>query len=221
MGKKRKAIIMAGGPINQELALKELALGYDLLIAADSGGEFLYRHGYIPTILLGDFDSISSETLLALETQGAEIITYPAEKDYTDLELAVETSILRGAEEIAIYGGLGGRLDHTLGNLGLMRKAHKKGVKMVLTGLRERVFLLSPGQAVILPSTEEGFFSVLPLSEKVEGLTIEGAKYPLSEIKLEYGSTLGIHNEFVGAPVRISVTVGYLYILLALADNNL
>lgn len=214
---KKKAVIVAGGPVNKELLGKELDEGYDLLVAADGGGDFLYRNGYTPHILLGDFDSLPAEMRMRFEARGVEVIQFPKEKNWTDLELAVDLAVRRGAVELGIHGALGGRLDHTLANLGLLVKAERMGVQAILTGVRERVYLVGPGGELILYPGEGVFFSVLPLSPGVKGLSIAGAKFPLHKIEMEYGSTRGIHNEFTDllTPVKISLGEGFVYVILS------
>ena len=87
----------------------------DIVIAADSGYHTAKALGERVDLLLGDFDSIGSIP----RDEGMEIQQVPAEKDYTDTQLAVEIALERGAEDIVIIGGLSGRLDHTLSTLAI------------------------------------------------------------------------------------------------------
>ncbi|HEY8344658.1 MAG TPA: thiamine diphosphokinase [Bacillota bacterium] len=209
-----KAIIVAGGVVHSADLLKELHRGYDLLLAADSGGTVLYELGYLPNLLIGDFDSLDGDLLAFYRAKGVEITKFPPEKDWTDLELAVQTVINRNVQEIIIYGAIGDRLDHTLGNLSLLYQAMESGVKAVIVGLRERIFLLGPDETLTLSPTENTFFSLLPLYPGVEGVTEQGAKYPLANASIPFGSTRGIHNEFKTGPVTISINRGYAFVIV-------
>ena len=83
----------------------------DLVIAADGGYDYLIRLGLRADVVLGDFDSVTSPDLW--DDAICEKLTYPPEKDDTDMMLAIKLGLSRGYREFAIYGGLGGRLDHT------------------------------------------------------------------------------------------------------------
>ena len=210
----RKAIIVAGGDVHSEDLLKEVQRGYDLLLAADSGGIVLYELGYLPDVLIGDFDSLDRNLLALFRAKGVKITEFPPEKDWTDLELAVQTVINLNVQEIIIYGAIGDRLDHTLGNLSLLYQAMVSGVKAVIVGLRERVLLLGPDETLTLSPAANTFFSLLPLFPGVEGVTEREAKYPLDNASIPFGSTRGIHNEFITRPVTISIKRGYAFVII-------
>jgi thiamine pyrophosphokinase len=171
-----KAIIVAGGAVHVMDLLQELAEGYDLLLAADSGGKVLYEYGYLPDLLIGDFDSIDRELLTFFRERGVKITEFPPEKDWTDLELAVQTVINLNVQEILIYGAIGDRLDHTLGNLSLLHQVMLSGAKAIIVGLKERVFLLGPEETLTLYPEPNRFFSLLPLYPGVEGVMESKAK---------------------------------------------
>lgn len=214
-----KAIIVAGGAVHVMDLLQELAEGYDLLLAADSGGKVLYEYGYLPDLLIGDFDSIDRELLNFFREKGVKITEFSPEKDWTDLELAVQTVINLNVQEILIYGAIGDRLDHTLGNLSLLHQVMLSGAKAIIVGLKERVFLLGPEETLTLYPEPNRFFSLLPLYPGVEGVMESKAKYPLHNATIPFGSTRGIHNEFLTEPVTISIERGYAYVILHTLDG--
>ena len=80
------------------------------VIAADQGLRYLEEAGITPDLIVGDFDS------LGIVPQGANVVRHPVEKDDTDMMLAVKTGLARGYRTFVLYGGLGGRLDHTYAN---------------------------------------------------------------------------------------------------------
>ena len=140
-----KAFIYTGGKIRSE-NITEHPKGDDLVIAADSGYHNAIALGEKPAIILGDMDSIRETEL----PKDIEILKVPAEKDFTDTQLAVDTAIKRGAREIVIVGGLDGRLDHTLSNLSILEDLNKKGIFVHITNGYNRVrFINSDRKSVV------------------------------------------------------------------------
>ena len=131
----QKAFIYVGGEIHPE-NITEHPKSDDLTVAADSGYHNALSLGDRVQILVGDFDSIDKEREI---DEKVEILTVPAEKDFTDTQLAVETAIKRGARDIVIIGGLSGRLDHTLSNLAILRELSEAQVYALITDGKNRV----------------------------------------------------------------------------------
>ena len=121
MQKQKRAILVSNGIAERPdlLSLRD----DDFIIAVDGGMRYLDALGLKPDLLMGDLDSIDSNLLKTLEEKQTEILRFKAQKDFTDLELALREAIARGFKEILIAFGLGGRLDHLLGNLGLFSLA--------------------------------------------------------------------------------------------------
>ncbi|HBG15354.1 MAG TPA: thiamine diphosphokinase [Firmicutes bacterium] len=212
--KSKKGILVGGGPINKGFLRKELESGYDLLMAVDGGGKPLYDLGYIPNIMLGDFDSLPPRYREFFADKGAELFTYQREKDWTDLELGMDLALSRKIEEIQVFGGLGGRLDHTLANLSLLYKAKLQKTEAIMIGSEQIVTFLAPKEHIIITPFLDGHFSLLPYSSTVKGVSIAGAKYPLRNVTIELGSTRGVHNEFIATPVEIQIDSGYLLLIV-------
>lgn len=212
-----RALIVGGGPVDSSQLKNELAAEPELLIAADAGGKRLADLGRFPHILVGDFDSISGDILEAARKAGTVIYPYPAAKDQTDMELAVDLALERGANRLRILGGLGGRLDHTLANLGLLAKAAQKGVTAVLLDSRHEVSL-SDGH-LELRSVPGRAVSLIPLTPEVKGVRTDGMKFPLLDEDLYFHHTRGIHNEFTGEAARITFKQGLLLAVIFREDN--
>jgi thiamine pyrophosphokinase len=207
----KRVLIVGGGELDRKLLSHELADGPDLVIAADAGGKYLMDLGTLPQVLVGDFDSLAPDFEEKMKKAGVELLIYPAAKDETDMELAVDLAIARGATEIRILGGTGGRLDHTLGNIGLLLKAYQKGVAASLIDLDQELNITDnqiklrgrPGKAV----------SLIPLTPKVTGVTTQGLKFPLDGAELYFFRTRGIHNEFLGDTATVSLAEGILLLI--------
>ena len=202
-----KAFIYTGGAIDPK-NITEHPKGDDLVIAADSGYDNANLLGEKPTVLLGDMDSISNDRI----PDDIEVLKVPAQKDFTDTQLAVDTAIKRGAREIVIIGGLDGRLDHTLSNLAILEDLYKKGIFAHITNGYNRVRFID-STSTLLPRSGFGYFGLLCFSEKAKGVSIEGAKYPLKNARIERTFQFAISNEIIGNCALISVRKGSLYIV--------
>ena len=202
-----KAFIYTGGRIDPKYRT-EHPKGDDMVIAADSGYSNALSLGESPTLVLGDFDSIGNVKI----PDKTEKLQVPAEKDFTDTQLAVETAVKRGATEIVIIGGLDGRLDHTLSNLAILEYLNKNRIHALITDGHNRVRLIDSTSTLIARSGFK-YLSLLCLSDVAKGVSIEGCKYPLKNAKLERTFQFTVSNEIVGNCALISVRKGKLYVI--------
>lgn len=100
----------------------------DLVLAADGGYRALYSLGYMPDLLLGDFDSLGDLPL----PPDLPVLRFPARKDDTDTGLALRHGLDRGYRDFALYGCAGGRVDHLLANLQSMARVSRLGAAIRL-----------------------------------------------------------------------------------------
>ena len=202
-----RAYIYTGGPIDPA-HITEHPAGEDLVIAADSGWDNARLLGEKPSILMGDFDSIREGKL----PEGPEIYRVPAEKDLTDTQLAVELALSRGATELFLIGGLSGRLDHTLSNLGLLEHLHALGVHAVMTDGQSRVRFIRNGSTLIARGAFT-YLSLLAADEVAKGVDVEGCKYPLKNARIKRGHQFAVSNELVGNCAFVAVRKGGLFVI--------
>ena len=127
-----RAVIYTGGELFPD-RVSERPRADDLVIAADSGLAAARAFGVVPHILLGDFDSLGDPTAQGLPPS-VEFLRVPAEKDDTDTQLAASVALARGATEVLVVGGFGGRPDHTLANIQLLAMLSQKGISAYLYG---------------------------------------------------------------------------------------
>ena len=183
---------------------------FDVVIAVDGGFASLEAAGCVPDLALGDFDS------LGFVPEGVPVKLFPAEKDASDMELALEEALTCGAGTVEVYGALGGRLDHTLANLSLLASFAERGLDVVAVGERERIALLvGPGELPI-EAADGGIVSVFSLTDASTGVVEEGLKYGLDGVTLTNRTSWGLSNELVGTAARISVESGTLAVFLPL-----
>lgn len=202
-----KAFIYTGGRICAE-NITEHPKADDLVIAADSGYKNALELGEQVEILLGDFDSLGEKNI----PKKVEVVKVPAEKDFTDTQLAVQYAADKGASEIVIVGGLDGRLDHTLSNIAILRDLAEKNIYATMTNGYNRIRYLKASSTLIARSGFR-YLSVLSDGEKVKGVSVEGCKYPLKNATLTNKYQYAVSNEIVGNCALVSVRKGAIYII--------
>jgi thiamine pyrophosphokinase len=206
-----KAYIFANGehcPTKSQLDITDS----DLVIAADGGSHHCQQLGLKPDILVGDLDSTSQELQEIYRKEGVEIISYPMDKDQTDLELALLLAQDRGADLILVFGAVGGRLDMTFGNLTLLAHPKLLTPTTMVCGLDE-VRLLQSGDSLNLVGTPGDTVSLIPLQPGSSTVTAQGLQYPLDRDSLDFGFSRGISNIMTGNRATISLDSGLLVIV--------
>lgn len=201
------AYVYTGGKIFPEY-ISEKPKGEDIIIAADSGYNNAKLCGVMPNILIGDFDSLGK-----IPDGIDEVLQLPPEKDLTDTQLAVETAIEKGADNIVIISGTGGRLDHTLSNLAILEGLWQRNVRCLLTSGQNRVRYIKNSGHILLRDRNYKYFSVVACDDIVKGVSIDGAKYPLKNVKLTRRLQYAISNEIDGNCALITVKKGGIYII--------
>jgi len=195
--------ILLGGDMTPTARLRSQIKGARI-IAADSGMMHAASLGLVPDLWVGDFDSAGSE--LTLQYREVPRETFPAEKDSTDGDIAVQEAIRRGAREIILLGGLGGQTDHAAGLLGQSIAIARNGISCLLTSGMEEAWPLIPGRtrAALAAGTR---ISIIPFGD-IEGLGLTGVKWPLENRDVPLGSTLTLSNEALGA-IEITLRGGH------------
>ena len=206
-----RVAVVAGSSLTAQLDAAALASA-DLLVAVDGGAEALARVGLVPGLLVGDLDSITIRTREALEAQGVEVAVLPTAKDETDTEAALRLVMKRGADDITVYGALGGpRLDHLVGNLLLLSSPWLAAARVRLVDDWHEAFLVK-GDSTF--SGERGdTVSLLPLTPRVEDVWTEGLLYPLVYEPLSQSATRGVSNAMTGETARVTHGEGVLLLI--------
>ncbi|MBU5482734.1 thiamine diphosphokinase [Clostridium sp. MSJ-11] len=206
-----KTLIVSGGqPPSLELLNEEL-IDTDYIICADKGGEVLYKYGIEPDIILGDFDSIDKDTLNYYKEKHIIVDSFPSEKDFTDSYAALEKALAIGSDKIAFLGCTGNRLDHILGNLGLLYCCLDNGVDSYIKDGNNLIRLIN--KSCIIKPNGYNYFSLISYGTSVTGITLIGAKYPLNNYTLKLGECLGISNEFNEPQVEVQFKEGLLLLI--------
>lgn len=187
---------------------QDLAETADYIIAADGGQNRAREFGLQPDCVIGDFDSTTLD-----EDFDCIYITYPAEKDLTDTEAALTHALEKGCRNVILLGGMGGRLDHTMGNIGLLDKYYSSFDHMEFIDGKNRMELLKDSERTLKRDARYKYFGLVSLNAEASGIDIRGAKYELTGASLERASTLGVSNEFKEDTVAICVQEGILLIV--------
>ena len=206
-----RALLVAGSPEYPLSSLQNLIktiLNTHLsvkVIAIDRGLEICHNLGLEVFKIIGDFDSISPAILESYPDLLK--VDFPAEKDWSDTELALNFAIQEDFGEIFLVNATGGRMDHFLFNV-LLLFHHHANIKMYSED--GTLFALPIGEAITLNLTEGSTFSLIPL-EKCTGVSVSGAKYPIQNTTLQLNSrTL---SNVVGPDSRVDIHVGQGHLL--------
>lgn len=190
-----RAVIILNGSFRMTPALRrEVETGF--VVAADGGCGRLVRHGMMPHLVVGDFDS-------GAPPKGIPVERHPVLKDETDGELAIARVLEAGYRVITVVGSFGGRYDMAIGHVALLRQAAGQGARAVLTDGRQAAFLVPRRRVQIGPMGQR--LSIIPLGPEAR-LCSDGLKWPLDEVRLTWDTMRGLSNQVVaeGAWIRLA-----------------
>lgn len=180
--------------------------GEDFVIAADGGYGTLTARGTAMDLVVGDFDS------MGFRPDHPKVVDLPAEKDDTDTMAAIRLGWDRGYRTFRLYGGTGGRVDHTMANLQSLVWLSTRGGRGFLVGENWTAAAITNGD-MTFSADHSGFLSVFCQGDRAEGVTLEGLKYPLEDAVLTCDFPLGVSNEFTGVESRVAVRRGTLLVI--------
>jgi thiamine pyrophosphokinase len=205
------ALIFANGDINDgPMVRRALAAAAEpLVVAADGGARAALHFDLKINAVIGDMDSLTIEDAAQLAPHEVDVQRFPREKDATDLELALSYVVGRGARWIRIIGGVGDRLDQTLGNIYLLALPILVDMDVRLAAGRQEVWLLRPGDHLIEGAPGDTL-SLIPLGGTVHGVRTENLYYPLRDEMLLFGPARGLSNVMNAKTARVSLREGVL-----------
>jgi thiamine pyrophosphokinase len=179
-----------------------------LVVAADSGLAHAHALARAVDLVVGDFDSVDPAHLDDAIAAGARVERFPADKDATDLELAIDAAHREGATRATVLGTGGGRLDHFLANALLLAAPRWSDLEIVA--------LVGPARITVvrvraeLPGAPGSLLTLLPLGGPVDGVTTSGLRWPLRGERLDPGTTRGVSNELTEPVATVSLDAGVL-----------
>ncbi len=202
----KRCVIVGGADINNYEYIKSCLHNDDFIVFCDSGLKHVKGLGVSPNLIVGDFDSHENPNL------DVETIVLPCEKDDTDTVYAVKEAIKRGFDEFLLIGVIGGRLDHTLGNVSILLYLESLSKKGVIIDDYSEMEIVSKEPAFIDDSY--AFFSLLNITGTAKGVTIKNAKYPLDNAVITCEYQYAVSNEVVsGKTAEVFVRNGKLLLI--------
>lgn len=186
----KRGFLFGGG---QFFGLRQELEAGDLVIAADAGYALCQSLGLEPDAVIGDFDS------MARPETAARLITLPVEKDDTDMVAAARLALAEGCGELHLYGGTGGRLDHTLANLQLLLWLRRQGARAYLHDDRFIWTVVEKETVRVKRTVEWGLLSLFCMDGPAQGITLRGVQYPLTNAALRPDFPLGVSNHILEA----------------------
>ncbi|MBO4509983.1 MAG: thiamine diphosphokinase [Lachnospiraceae bacterium] len=178
----------------------------DYVIAADAGYRYLEQAGITPDMVVGDFDT------LKYVPDHPNIVQLKPEKDITDTWEAVTKGFEKGYKEFHLYACMGGRVEHSIANFQLLSHIAEEGGRGYLYDDRSILTVIKDSE-IVFEARKKGFISVFSLTDNSIGVDICGLKYEVNNAELTNSFPLGVSNEFIGKPSKISVKNGTLLIV--------
>ena len=187
---------------------------------ADGGANSAFKYGKIPEVIVGDLDSIEKKVLEYYKSKNILIKKFPKDKDFTDFELILKeiNKISKNknfVEKIFVVGGLGKRIDMTLSNLFIMEKYKN----LVFLQKNEEIFYAE--KSFVLKNKKDCEFSIIPISEKVEKLTLKGFKFETNKIDVKRESSRLVSNVICRDEASVEFESGKMIIVLKNNNKNI
>lgn len=218
---ERAILILANGDWdgpNDLARLHRLVHNADHIVAADGALDRAIECGIEVNTLIGDMDSLADSGQLEDRFPRLEILRYPEDKDWTDLELAINWALDQAPTSILVYGAAGGRIDHTMANLALLEKGLHSGITIELITGNESIRLIQ-GSLPLKNAVTGDRISLLPIS-LFATVSTQGLKYSLTSEKLFRGQGRGISNVVVSTPACVNVESGVVAVVHAAGSDE-
>ena len=216
-----KVLIITGGNIDRDFAFSFLKNNtYDEVIAVDGGLAAADTMNIPITHLVGDFDTIDGKTLERyVHRSDLTVHQYIPEKDYTDTDIAVKLAIdLLGKsdkKELHILGGTGTRLDHVLANLQMLKRPLDAGVDAMIVDKNNYIRMIRGKYTLRREEAFGKYVSLIPITNRIEGLTLKGFKYPLDRASTGFGESLCVSNELIAEQGEIEMEEGMAWLIMS------
>ncbi len=211
---EKRAVVIAGGEINDDLALSYLKED-DYIIAADRGLAFLEKHKILPDLAVGDFDSAPQgfiETYRAAHPQ-VRVRAYNWEKDYTDLEIAALAALEEGCSRVDLIGATGSRLDHVMGALQTLSLLLDRGCGGFVVDPCNRISMHDGAFSLRKDSQWGKYVSLFAWGGAVSGITLKGFHFPMENGSLQTSGTLAVSNQIEEEQAEVLFESGRLLLI--------
>lgn len=210
-------VLLCGGCMEEDFAKQALEkIQPDCVIGIDRGLEFCYRNQIVPQYILGDFDSIDRQVLAYYENQKEiPVKRYQPEKDASDTRIGLELALKLKSTRIFLLGATGGRLDHYMANLQSLLVPLKYGAQAWILDPQNAVTVLDRGRKIRRQELPGKYVSFFSMGDRVEGITLTGFKYPLTDYTLNNDDGIAVSNELAREEAEVSFTKGRLLMIFS------
>lgn len=205
-----KCVIVCGGDAPPKSDLNEHMKDASLIVAVDGAADLFDRWGTIPHVIIGDMDTADSGSVSRLLNRGARAVTLQREKNETDTEAAMNYALESGAEDIVMLGATGGRFDHTMGNVAMLVRAARKGMRCRIIDKTNEMWAAT-GEHDVFGCIGQTV-SIIPLTGDLI-VTATNLEYPLQKLKLGVDASRGISNVIMKSPAHLSISGGFALIV--------
>jgi thiamine pyrophosphokinase len=204
-------VVVVSGGAEPDVRVATRLGSIDVVIAADSGLSHAASLGLTVATAIGDFDSVNADVLAEAEARGVEIVPYPVNKDATDLELALELAVQRGATQVTVVsGGPGDRLDHFLGEISVLTASFLAACEVSGWFGTTKVSVIRPVAVLKVSGAPGDLVTLLPITPETKGVSTTGLQYALTHATLHAWRTRGVSNVLLANSAVVSLTDGVL-----------
>lgn len=201
-----RCVVVGGADIIDYEIIKSYIKENDFFIFCDCGLRHREMLGVEPQLIVGDFDSFENPVLQC------ETIVLPCEKDDTDTVFAVKEAVKRGFDEFLLIGVVGQRLDHTLGNVSILKMLFDKNISALIVD--DYCEMQAVGKKTACVDDSFPYFSLINIFGETKGITIKNAKYPLDNAEITCDYQYGVSNEVIkGKTAEVTVDDGVILLV--------
>ena len=204
-------IVIGGSPPHADVCERLPAPA--MVVAADSGVDIALGLGLRVAAVVGDLDSASPAALIDAEAAGALVERHPADKDATDVELALDWALAHGAGSVTLVSGVGDRLDHLLGALGALADRRFSGVPVDGWVGDAWVGVVHGGDTLTVSGAPGEYVSLIPIGGVAAGVRTTGLRWPLDGDTLTPTSTRGVSNALLDRSATVALDAGALLVI--------
>ena len=200
-------VVVANAPFQWTAELVELVERADPLLAADGGANRLVRLGLRPVAVVGDLDSLEPATRRYL---GEGRLLLRADQDHTDLEKVLHHVFDElGLGRLTVLGAVGGRIDHTQANLGLLAR-YAAGEALVFRTAGELLVGVQGEAELEAVAGETWSFWTYDPAVRV---TLTGVRWPVEGVGLDAGGRPSISNLALSGRVGVAAEGGAVVVM--------
>lgn len=208
-----KILIVVGGELSPQILYDVINnSGYGYIIGVDGGNNVLNQIHYEPDLIVGDFDSADSK-IAEKYANSSKTRLLNQKKDVTDTHYAVLEAIKLRPKTITILGATGKRLDHFMGNLAMLKLCLDNGISAEILDQYNRITMIDKRMSISKKTQYGRYVSLIPYSDVVEGISLKGFCYELTDATMIKADTLGISNEIREEEGHITIKKGYLMVM--------